>query len=61
MKNHNPAANKLHFASMGQRVLSLLVFAVFAALIWAAGSGRYDREVDQAARWMKTHWEALVH
>ena len=61
MKNSTPAGNGLRFASGGQRLLSLLVFAVFAALILAAGSGRYDRQVDQVARWMKTHWEALVH
>ena len=61
MKNDNPAANKLHFASLGQRVLSLLVFAVFAALIWAAWSGRYDREVNQVANWLQAHWNALVN
>jgi len=61
MKNDNPAANKLHFASLWQRMLSLLVFAVFAALIWAAWSGRYDREVNHVATWMKTHWNALVN
>lgn len=60
MKNENPAGNKLHFASMGQRLLSLLVFAVFAALIWAAWSGRYDREVNHVASWMRSHWNALV-
>ena len=61
MKNDNPAANKLHFASMGQRLVSLLVFAVFAALIWVAWSGRYDREVNQVATWLHTHWNALVN
>ena len=61
MKNDNPAANKLHFASLWQRLLSLLVFAVFAALIWVAWSGRYDREVNHVATWMKTHWNALVN
>ena len=61
MKNDNPAGNKLAFASMGQRLLSLLVFAVFAALIWAAWSGRYDLEVNHVASWMRSHWNALVN
>jgi hypothetical protein len=60
MKNDNPVGNKLHFASAGQRMLSLLVFVVFAALIWVAWSGRYDREVNRVAGWMRTHWHALV-
>ena len=60
MKNATPAGNRLRFASFGQRMLSLLVFGVFAALIWIAWSGRYDREVGQVAHWMKSHWELLV-
>ena len=60
MKNDTPAGGNLKFAGFGQRVLSLLVFVVFAALIWAAWSGRYDREVDKVAGWMKSHWHALV-
>ena len=60
MKNDTPAGGNLKFAGFGQRVLSLLVFVVFAALIWAAWSGRYDREVDRVAAWMQSHWRALV-
>ena len=59
MKNDNPSARRLHFASAGERLSSLLVFAVFAALIWAAWSGRYDREVNHLAEWMRVHWNAL--
>ena len=60
MKNANPAGRKLHFATAGQRVLSLLVFAMFAWLIWAAWSGRYDTHVDRVAGWMRTQWHAIV-
>ena len=60
MKNDNPSARRLRFATTGQRLLSLLVFAVFAALIWVAWSGQYDREVNRFAGWMRTHWNALV-
>jgi len=61
MKNDNPSGSRLQFASAGQRLFSMLLFAVFAALIWVAWSGRYDREVNHVAGWMRTHWNALVH
>jgi hypothetical protein len=61
MKNSNPAGKRMRFASVGERLMASLVFAVIAALIYVAMSGRYDREVDRVAHWMKSHWEALVH
>ena len=59
MKNDNPSGGRLQFASAGQRLFSMLLFAVFAALIWVAWSGKYDREVNHVAAWMRTHWDAL--
>ena len=61
MKQSTPAGKGDRFAGTGQRLSALLVFAVIAALFWAARSGRYDREVNQLAHWMKTHWDSLVH
>jgi len=40
-------------------LFSMLLFAVFAALVWVALSGKYDREVNHVAAWMRTHWNAL--
>jgi hypothetical protein len=60
MKNHNPSGRNLRFASTGQRLLSMMVLAVFALLIWAAPSGRYDHEVNDFARWLRQHYEALT-
>ena len=60
MKNHNPSGNKLHFASVTQRIMGTLVFVVIAGLIWVAWSGRYDAEVNQFAVWLRNHWHALV-
>ena len=60
MKNHNPSGRSLKFATTGQRLLSMLVLGVFVALLYAAWSGRYDREVNQLAGWMRTQWHALV-
>ena len=33
MKNHNPSGKNLAFASFGQRLFAMFVFAVFAYLI----------------------------
>ena len=46
---------------MRQRLLALLVFGVLAGLLYVAASGRYDREVNRVAGWMRTHWQALVN
>ena len=61
MNHATPAGKGDRFVGAGQRLSALLVFVVIAAMFWAARSGRYDREVNQLAHWMKTHWEALVH
>ena len=45
---------------MRQRLLALLVFGVIAALLYVAASGRYDREVNRAAGWLRAQWDALV-
>jgi hypothetical protein len=60
LKNHNPAGRKLRFASAGQRALSLLVLAMFGALVWAAWSGRFDTEINHVASWMQAHYQALT-
>lgn len=60
MKNDNPSGRNLRFASAGQRLMSLLVLAVFAWLIWAAWSGRYDHEVNAFARWLRHTYETLT-
>ncbi len=54
MKNHNPSSGNPRFASFGQRLLSLLVLAVFAYLIWLAVTGRYDHEVNRVAHWLRS-------
>jgi hypothetical protein len=61
LKNHNPAGRRLRFASAGQRVLSVLVLAMFGALVWAAWSGRFDSQVNQVASWMQARYEALAN
>lgn len=54
MKNHNPSGGNLRFASLGQRLLSLVVLGVFAYLIWLAVNGRFDHEVERVARWLQS-------
>ncbi len=54
MKNHNPSAGNTRLASLGQRLLSLLVLAVFAYLIWLAVTGRFDHEVNRVAHWLQS-------
>ena len=60
MKNDNPSGRNLRFASTGQWLMSVMVLAVFAWLIWAAWSGRYDAEINDFARWLRHHYEALT-
>ena len=60
MKNHNPSGNKLHFATFGQRLFALFVFAVFAYLIWLAYTGRFDSEVNRVAAWLQSNYHALT-
>jgi hypothetical protein len=54
-----PRGNRI--ANATQRVLVLLVFVAMAAMIWAAHSGRYDRQVNHLATWLHRHFEALMH
>jgi hypothetical protein len=54
-----PRGNRI--ANATQRVLVLLVFVVMAAMVWAAHSGRYDRQVNQVATWLHQHYAALMH
>lgn len=54
MKNHNSSAGNTRLASLGQRLLSLLVLAVFAYLIWLAVTGRFDHEVNRVAHWLQS-------
>lgn len=37
----------------GQRLVALVMLAVFAVLIWLATSGRFDAEVDRVAQWLQ--------
>lgn len=60
MKNHTPGGRRLRFASTGQRLFTVLLFVVFAALVWAAQSGRYDREIGQAARWLEAQADRIA-
>lgn len=60
MKNHNPSGRNLRFAGTGQRVLSILVLAVFAGLVWVATSGRFDREINQMSTWMQERYQAFT-
>jgi hypothetical protein len=60
MKNENPSGRNLRFASLGQRLFSVFVFAVFAYLIWLAWTGRYDTEVNRFAAWLREHYNALT-
>jgi hypothetical protein len=43
-----------------QRMLALLIFAVIAAMVWLAHTGRYDHQVDQLASWLHRHYDALL-
>jgi len=60
VKNHNPAGKRLRFTGTGQRLLALLVFAVFAYLIWLAYTGRYDSEVNRLASWLRHQYHAIA-
>lgn len=60
MKNHNPSGGQLRFASIGQRLLSLVVLGVFAYLAWLALTGRFDDEVNRVARWLQAGLGALT-
>ncbi|GAA4857743.1 hypothetical protein [Luteimonas vadosa] len=59
MKNENPTGGHARFAGAGQRLLVLLVFAVFAGLVWLAWSGRFDAEVQQVAAWLSDRYASL--
>jgi hypothetical protein len=54
-----PRGNRI--ANAAQRVLVLLVFVVMGAMVWAAHSGRYDRQVNHVATWLHRHYAALMH
>lgn len=60
MKNQNPSGGGLRFASTGQRFVALLVLAVLAGMVWAASSGRFDREISQLSTWIQGHYETLT-
>lgn len=59
MKNRDPSVHHPRFASTGQRLLSVLLLASFAGLIWLAWSGRFDSEVQQTAVWLREYYTAL--
>lgn len=57
MKNHNPAGRRLRFSTGVDRLMVIAVTIVFVALLWAAWSGRFDREIDAGARWLERGWD----
>jgi hypothetical protein len=60
LENQDSPGRNLRFATTAQRVVSLLVLAVFAGLIWLAWSGRFDREINQISAWMRSLYHALM-
>lgn len=60
MDHDTPSGGRPGFTGFGQRLLSLVVLAVFAYLIWLALSGQYDGQVNRLAHWLKQHYQALV-
>lgn len=60
MKNHVPAGRGLRFSTGWDRLAVIAVTLVFLALLWAAMSGRFDREIGQAARWLEQGWDRAV-
>lgn len=60
MKSPVSSGRGPRFAGAGQRALALLVFVVLGCLIWLAWTGRYDREVNRVADWMRAQWHALA-
>ena len=50
MKNHNPSGGNLRFASLGQRLLSLVVLGVFAYLIARGHKMAEHAEIDARRR-----------
>jgi hypothetical protein len=61
MKNHNPAGRKLRFAAARQRLTAVVVLAVFAALVWAAWSGRFDDELHRGMAWVGEQYRQLAN
>lgn len=59
MKNEKPTGGHARFAGAGQRFLVVLLFAVFAGLIWLAWTGRFDGEVQQVAGWLGDKYASL--
>lgn len=52
-------ARRVGFSSFGQRLLTLVLFAFLACLIWLAITGQYDAQVDQFAGWLHRHFETM--
>ncbi|HET7127426.1 MAG TPA: hypothetical protein VFI26_10095 [Lysobacter sp.] len=60
MKNHNPSGKNLLFAGVGQRLLSLVVLAFCAYLVYLAITGQYDHQVNRFAAWLHRNWNAIT-
>lgn len=60
MKNHNPSGGRLRFASFGQRISGLMIFALFGYLIWLALTGRFDDQVNRVANWLHSMFNAIA-
>jgi hypothetical protein len=61
MKNHNPAGRNLRFAGARERLTAVIVLVAFAALVWAAWSGRFDDEIQQILAWIRDHYRKLAN
>lgn len=60
MKHHAPPGDKPRPSGAGQRMFAIVVLLVFAGLLWAAWSGRFDGEIQQVAGWLRDQYGSLV-
>lgn len=60
MNDTDPPGREPRSAAARRRIAAFVLIAVFAALIWAAYSGRFEAEVRQAADWLRQAWSSLT-
>lgn len=60
MKEQDSSVRHPRFAGTGQRLLVVLLFAVFAGLVWLALDGRFDGEIQQVTAWLREHYHAVA-
>lgn len=59
MKSRVSSGSEPGMTKWWQRLLAMLFIALFAYMIWAAVTGRYDLQVDWFASWLHQHWLML--